>query len=255
MNIPDWKLERYLLGELPPLEAAEIRKRESVDDILRLRLEKLCQSNTEILTQYPSDRMVDVIKSKVEARHQKNSMPKWPLVMAATLLCVAIPFVSSPKDLIRSLLGESASSVEIQKIDEDGTRIKGMAPRLEVWLKKNADAEQLTEMSEVKAGDEIQLRYAVPSLCYALLVSLDGRNIVTVHLSKGDSAIPIEPGKMNTLPFAYKLDDAPYFEKFFFLVSSHPFKISEQNLDALLKQKDIQNISFTLRKMVASKGK
>jgi len=255
MNIPDWKLERYLLGELPPLEAAEIRKRESVDDILRLRVEKLRQSNTKILAQYPSDHMIDVIKSKVEARSQKKSMPKWPLVMAATLLCVAIPFITSPKDLIHNLLGDSSSAIEIQKINEDGTRIKGMGPRLEVWLKKNTDAEQLTEMSEVKAGDEIQLRYASPTLCYALLVSLDGRNVVTVHLSKGDSAIPVEPGKMNTLPFAYKLDDAPYFEKFFFLISSHPFKISEQNLDTLLKQKDIQNTSFTLRKKAESKGK
>ena len=97
MNIPDWKLERYLLGELPPLEAAEIRKRESVDDILRLRLEKLCQSNTEILTQYPSDRMIDVIKSKVEARHQKNSMPKWPLAFAGIAQTALILIATAAK--------------------------------------------------------------------------------------------------------------------------------------------------------------
>lgn len=254
MNIPDWKLERYLLGELPPVEASDIRRREAVDDILRLRLESLRHSNAEILAQYPSDRLVDVIRSKVESRPHKHSMPKWPLVMAATLLCVAIPFVSSPKELIQSLLGEDASPVEIQKINEDGTRIKGMGPRLEVWLKKDPQAEQLTEMSNVKAGDEIQLRYSVPTLCYALLVSLDGRDVVTVHLSKGDSALPIEPGKMNTLPFAYKLDDAPHFEKFFFLVSSHPFNIKDKKLDFLLKQKEIQVISFTLRKISEPKG-
>jgi hypothetical protein len=255
MNIPDWKLERYLLGELPPLEAAEIRKRESVDDILRLRLEKLRQSNADILAQYPSDRLISVIKSRIELHEKKNTMPKWPLVMAATLLCIVIPFVASPKDIVNSLLGKDVSPLEIQKINEDGTRIKGMGPRLEVWLKKTEDAEQLNEMSEVKAGDEIQLRYAVPTLCYALLVSLDGRNTVTVHLAKGDSAIPVEPGKMNTLPFAYKLDDAPHFEKFFFFVSSHPFKISQQNLDSLLKQKEIQSVSFTLRKIAEKKGK
>jgi hypothetical protein len=54
---------------------------------------------------------------------------------------------------------------------------------------------------------------------------------------------------MTTLPFAYKLDNAPKFEKFFLLTSKADFAVDVDNIDAVLKNKDISNVSITLRKV------
>jgi hypothetical protein len=50
------------------------------------------------------------------------------------------------------------------------------------------------------------------------------------------------------LPFAYKLDNAPKFEKFFLLTSKKNFSIEADNIDASLKQEGVRVVSFTLRK-------
>ena len=54
---------------------------------------------------------------------------------------------------------------------------------------------------------------------------------------------------MTTLPFAYKLDNAPKFEKFFLLTSQNSFEIDGNDIDKGLKQAGVENVSFTLRKV------
>ena len=54
---------------------------------------------------------------------------------------------------------------------------------------------------------------------------------------------------MTTLPFAYKLDNAPKFEKFFLLTSRNMFSINASDIDASLKQEGVRVVSFTLRKV------
>ena len=63
-----------------------------------------------------------------------------------------------------------------------------------------------------------------------------------------EKAIELAPGKMNSLPFAYKLDDAPYFEKFFFVTSPKEFAVEENDIDKLLKRSDVKVVGFTLKK-------
>lgn len=103
-------------------------------------------------------------------------------------------------------------------------------------------------MGTASEGDELQLRYAVPEKCFGMLISMDGNGVVTVHVGQGAQAIALEPGKMNTLPFAYRLDNAPHFEKFFLLTSKEEFSVDEKEFDKSLKQPNIQVISFTVRK-------
>ena len=72
--------------------------------------------------------------------------------------------------------------------------------------------------------------------------------MLTVHLGNGDKAVALEPGKMTTLPFAYKLDNAPHFEKFFLLTSADAFSVDGSDIDKSLARPKVQTISFTLRK-------
>ena len=107
------------------------------------------------------------------------------------------------------------ASMEVAMADAGDTRIKGLDARMEVWKKTGDSAVQLTNGSEVREGDEIQLRYSVPEKCYGMLLSLDGNGTFTMHMSDGMSAMKLEPGKMTTLPYAYRLDNAPKHETFY----------------------------------------
>jgi hypothetical protein len=120
---------------------------------------------------------------------------------------------------------------------------------MEVWKKTGDSAVQMSNLGEAREGDEIQLRYAVPEKCFGMLFSMDGNGTLTMHMADGSSAVALEPGKMTTLPFAYKLDNAPKFEKFFLLTSQKDFPIDAGNIDALLKDKNVHNVSITLRKV------
>ena len=54
---------------------------------------------------------------------------------------------------------------------------------------------------------------------------------------------------MTTLPFAYKLDNAPKFEKFFLLTSGEMFEFDGNDIDKTLKSSGVESVSFTLRKV------
>ena len=146
--------------------------------------------------------------------------------------------------------GSAESAMAVAMADEDnGTRIKGMDARMEVWKKTGDSAVQMQNLDAASEGDEIQLRYSVPEKCYGLLFSMDGNGTITMHMGDNNRAIALEPVKMTTLPFAYKLDNAPKFEKFFLLTSKADFAVDVDNIDAVLKNKDISNVSITLRKV------
>jgi hypothetical protein len=55
------------------------------------------------------------------------------------------------------------------------------------------------KMSDVKAGDESSCAYAVPT--FVTLCWSSGWRNCDGDLAKGDSAIPVNRGKMKTLPF------------------------------------------------------
>lgn len=132
---------------------------------------------------------------------------------------------------------------------ETGTRTKGMDARIEVWKKTEKGIVQMENLAEAREGDEIQLRYSVPQKCFGLLFSMDGNGTITLHMGNENKAIALEPGKMVTLPFAYKLDNAPKFEKFFLLTSQKEFELDVSNIDAVLKKDGVDSKTLTLRKV------
>ena len=153
----------------------------------------------------------------------------------------------------RSLSEQNTQLMEVAMVDasgagDDGVRIKGMDARMEVWKKTGDSAVQMENLGEAREGDEIQLRYAVAEKCFGLLFSMDGNGTITMHMGRDNRAVELEPGKMTTLPFAYKLDNAPKFEKFFFLTSKDEFELNAGDIDASLKQEGVKAVSLTLRK-------
>ena len=264
--IPDWKLERFLTGDLPESEMREIRELEATDALLAQRIKLLREDNKAILNKFPFEAVADrIAKAKdiadaAEAKKVASSFRFLKFASAAVLvLAVALVALMTQRETVVTggnvAGGDVAQARDAQNTQvalaetPSDTRIKGLDARMEVWKKTEAGIVQLQDLDEAREGDEIQLRYAVPEKCYGLLFSMDGNGALTLHMGDGEKAVELAPGKMNSLPFAYKLDDAPYFEKFFFVTSPKEFAVEEKDVDQLLKRSDVKVIGFTLKKV------
>ena len=258
--IPDWKLERYLTGDLPESDMREIREMEAADEIFANRVKMLREDSEAILRKLPYDRLAERLDSLPGRDTYGHGKPvNFGIVKlaaaAALVLAVMTVAVFSQRSLseqggtVLANRADGAQTMEVAMVDQnDDVRIKGLSARMEVWKKTGDSAVQMENLGEAREGDEIQLRYAVAEKCYGLLFSMDGNGTITMHMGEGNRAIGLEPGKMTTLPFAYKLDNAPKFEKFFFLTSKDEFELNAGDIDASLKQEGVETVSLTLRK-------
>ncbi|MBQ3840361.1 MAG: hypothetical protein II819_10600 [Fibrobacter sp.] len=262
MMIPDWKLEKYLTGDLPAEEMREIRKMEEVDEIFANRVKMLREDNAAILKKLPFEKLSEKIammpgRSNAGAGNTVRVNFKLVKLAAAAALVLAVMTVAvfSQRSISQeggTVLANNADGsqvMEVAMVDQnDDVRIKGLSARMEVWKKTGDSAVQMENLGEAREGDEIQLRYAVAEKCFGLLFSMDGNGTITIHMGHENRAVELEPGKMTTLPFAYKLDNAPKFEKFFFLTSKDEFELNAGDIDASLKQEGVKTVSLTLRK-------
>jgi len=270
-TVPDWKLERYLLGELPARELEGIRTLEDMRGGVWERLETLRAENAAVLRRYPPDatgRKIEtassvdrngVLKWRSAVRRyeplsvKKRSVPLWAV---PAMLCV-ITLLIIPLRLIFPTAQSNAGGAQYQDgVWED--RVKGTgtaAQSIEVWRKNGAEAERLSQNTVARGGDVVQLRYTVPESCYGTLVSIDGRGVLTVHLSgESGKAAPLTPGRPIALSSSYQLDDAPLFETFYLVTDKNNFDV-ESVKQSLLDKSKKQNLSkdrsitaFTLRK-------
>jgi hypothetical protein len=259
---------------LPEGEMREIRELEKTDEIFAGRVKMMREDNAAILKKLPFERLSE----KMDARELGSGLNgagrgagmngagngvnfrlvKFAAAAALVLAVVSVALFSQREigpDAGMQVAG-GAQVMDVAMVDASeipggagDTRIKGLDARMEVWKKTGDSAVQMPNLGEAREGDEIQLRYAVPEKCFGMLFSMDGNGTLTMHMADGSSAVALEPGKMTTLPFAYKLDNAPKFEKFFLLTSRAAFELDANNIDALLKDKDVHNVSITLRKV------
>ncbi len=262
--IPDWKLEKYLTGDLPAEEMREIREMEATDEIFANRVKMLREDNAAILKKLPFEKLSEKIammpgRSNAGAGNTVRVNFKLVKLAAAAALVLAVVTVAlfsqrSLSEQSGTVLANNADGSQVMEVamadvsGDDGLRIKGLSARMEVWKKTGDSAVQMENLGEAREGDEIQLRYAVAEKCFGLLFSMDGNGTITMHMGHENRAVELEPGKMTTLPFAYKLDNAPKFEKFFFLTSKNEFELNAGDIDASLKQEGVKTVSLTLRK-------
>ena len=246
-QISDFKLERYLLGELPEVEMAALRKREAEDELFAARVKMMREEGERFLAENPFSALEDKLEN--DQRSVERSL--WLRVAAVLVVAFGIFSVvvlNRQTDIVNDASAASGMDVAMADVD-NGTRVKGMTAGLEVWKKMGDSAVQMVNLGEAREGDEIQLRYRVPQKCFGMLFSMDGNGTVTMHMGEGNRAIELEPGKMTTLPFAYKLDNAPKFEKFFLLTSGEMFEFDGNDIDKTLKKDGVESVSFTLRKV------
>ena len=223
-GIPDLFIEKLLLDELP----RSMKERLLQDPSVRRRLEELKADNRRILEEHPPEEMAKAIRNRgrfsrrsqaaqgVSAGEPRRRL-NWPrlvpaagfalLVLAGGLLLLTRgPHLFAP--------GGQAADI----------RLKGGAAHLNIYMKTDGGARLLEEGDRVAEGTTVQIGYVSGSNEYGVIVSIDGRGTVTLHFPTSPmTGVQLEEQGEVLLPFAYTLDDAPDFERFFFVVSEKSF--------------------------------
>ena len=222
VTISDLLLEQYSLGELPARTARMVKDELARDAELRARLAALADSDNEILSRYPAERVVPEIRERLfragagaaPARRRVSPLA-WALPVAA-MLVLALSF---------TIVRERATT-------DTGTRLKGLTPHLTVFRKTTSGAEELRAGTLARRADVLQVGYTAGDAKYGVIFSVDGRGAITWHMPSGfkggaRTAPALDGQGEVVLPSAYELDDAPGFERFFLVYSREPFDVGD----------------------------
>jgi hypothetical protein len=209
-DVRDWQLERHLLGELPSVDRETLARALLDEASLARRARDLEESNREILAAHPPRVAAAIICERLRLEWP----PVWRRSLVALATSVAVLLVGSalwhgPQDPL------------------DTNRIKGLRPSLLVFRHTPVGDEVLPDRALARAGDVVQLTYQAAGQRYGVIVSLDGRGVVTVHHpQQGSRAARLSAGKPVRLASAYRLDDAPGWERFILVTSNEGFDVA-----------------------------
>lgn len=187
--VPELLVERLRLGELSSQEAARVRERLArADELDRLR----------VPDEPGFSRMPDALRERLartrerEASRRRHASRGWSLAVTAASFATMALVLALPTAGLRDKGGE--------------------APALVVYrqLTTQRDHEALADGARARPGDLLQLGYRPGSERAVAIYSIDGRGIVTTHLGPTRAAAANE----QRLPTAFRLDDAPGFERF-----------------------------------------
>lgn len=254
-------IERYLAGELAGLEKREFETRLKEDEGLARKVEALKQENEDFFKAFPVALQVEQIEEKAFGREASPVEKEGPvtrimsylnmrntLSFAAALAALLVVVFIVPFNRQNTLVRDSGF---------EKTRIKGDGPVLQgtdigLYQKEADGALQLNRGDAVSDGSVVQIVYICENYEYGAIVSIDGNGVVTGHLSgDGTRAVQLVTGERVNLPTAYELDDAPLYEKFYFLYSHDSF-----TFDALLAQikEDAQGEELGIEEMISDDG-
>ncbi len=223
-RIPGWMLERYLLGELPRRRRRLMEKELDRDPALRAELEKLKLADREILRAYPADQVIPQLMKRAALERPRPATPRrWRLARVAVPALAAAVFllVILPPLLQRRLPPGEAPG------HEDYVGAKGVAapsPALQVFRCQRGGAEEALQDGDLaQAGDVLQLAYLPGRATHGVILSIDGDGGVTLHFPEcAGCGTALQGDRCTLLASAFELDQAPRFERFFFITAREP---------------------------------
>lgn len=225
--VPEWLLERYLLDELPRKQRRQLEKTLAQDAGLRAQLEKLRAADRQVLSAYPPEQVIPQILSRARlartapapARRRRLAWVAVPALAMALLLLVILP------PLLQRRLGVAEGPGEY-------TGTKGgaspLGPALQVFRQRGGAEEALRSGDLAQAGDMLQLAYLPGRARHGVILSIDGAGGVTLHFPDcAECDTTLEGGRRTLLASSFELDQAPRFERFFFITAGEPLPTAE----------------------------
>lgn len=232
-QISDWMLEKFILGELDRVERDQVlialeRNQDSVPE----RLEKLKNSNINILDRFPKEAIARKVRSQLQSHGYRE--PQINTSVSKSFKSFLKEYFLERRSLQLSFAVLALALIlpgqfsKVQNQTDEGVRLKGLEPHLSIYRKAGKSFEKLEDQAHVRAKDLLQLSYYTMGDSYGVILSLDGTGNVTVHLPVDSSqAIPLVPNQEVVLPNAFELDNAPRFDRFYFFVSERPFEVNQ----------------------------
>ena len=215
------------------------------------KLKELADSDKEILTKYPTEKMKFLVAEKLAKSLSENvfedsvenssnrvgekSIPVNPIfrnylkihkiVGIAAVLCLVLVLPILVSRMSSNYEGITLEESIIQNSLPASERAKGSSS---IFLyKKNNDAiMRLKNEAIATEGDCIQITYIAAGAKYGSIISIDGNGYLSQHYPEyGNKAYELDNGGEIPLDYAYQLDDAPDFERFLFITSDSSFDI------------------------------
>jgi hypothetical protein len=229
--LPEWLVERVALDEVAPASRPRIERANPRE--LAERVAELRDDNAAELARHPAGPAISQIEDRiaVERRRRAERRRRRRLSLLGIACSAAAAVVVLRLVAVRAGVDGSVPGVGVQG---DDTRVKG-SPRLLAFRQAGQQVERLGQDAVVRAGDVIQLRYNAAGHGFGVIASIDGAGVVTLHFPLSEQAPPqatAVSSETATLPNAYALDDAPSFERFFFITANDPVDV-QQTLAAL----------------------
>lgn len=236
MSIPQLFLEQICLGEREPdsLSAAEEAE-------LRKSTAAILKSNEEILAAYPAGDMKQRVLSRLQEREEAEKPARktrvFPvartITLAAAACCVlAVSFLALQTKPV-------TANPELSSMTD---RVKGNGPKLFVYLKDGEKAILLVPDTRVAKDDTLQVSYIAGGDTWGAIISVDGNGVITQHYPEsGDMTEALSAKGEVPLDFSYKLDNAPEFERFFFV--SGPIRFSTTRFKDELSKAAVGKVS------------
>ena len=224
-TVPGLILEQIRLGELD-----EDRRRRIEDEMgaeaLQEAINRLEQSDSEILRDYPAESVAAQIMQRASATGARQErVVAFPARARRRIL---IPLAAAAAIALVAFVGIRgfAPTTTPGTTAEEVTRVKGQ-PYLLIYRDASGKPELVTEDDTLKESDRIQIKYVAAGSLYGAILSIDGRGAVTLHYPPFEGAEPrLEPNTAIALEHSYVLDDAPKFERFFFVTADAAFAVS-----------------------------
>lgn len=223
MRPSDFTLDRYLLGELPAAERERLDAALAADPALRARLDALREEGRGLLEALPAREVAAEVGRRL--RVARAAAP--PRGRAALLVATPLLVGAALAGLV-ALRGRGDTLVTAAAVEEplEQTRAKGDGPRLALYRRTGERGEPLRPGDAARPREVLQVAYAASGRRHGVVVSIDGRGEVTVHLpEQGETSATLERKGEVALPHAYELDDAPGFERFFLVTADAPFSV------------------------------
>jgi hypothetical protein len=214
----DLMIERLALGELAPDEAARVRA--GLGDEADARLAELARDDAETLSASPPAE----VAAEVRRRLARVPVPERPSparfwIPATALVAAGFAvwwFTRPPADTVPPE-HERIAQVDPPREPDEVIRIKG-DPLLTIDRFAGQGSEPLADGALVQPGDRLQLRYQAAGREQGAIVSIDGGGVATLHFPASvDASTKLASGGSVALDHSYELDDAPDFERFFFV--------------------------------------
>ena len=217
-NIPELFAEQLALADEDATTYADAERRLGASAAGYLAA--IAESNADILERYPPVTIAAEITRRARGivpgpsgRALTSHRMRLGLALAGTAVGVLVVtlWIFGPQGALQRPAG-------------GGLRTKG-TPALLIYLKDEQGVRRLADKSPVSAGDLLRIGYRRGAARFGAILSVDGAGVVTTHFPvRRGSSTELGDGRQ-LLPFAYQLDAAPDFERFYFFSAPDPLDV------------------------------